>query len=245
MFALIAKNVPLWGSKRPDQITQLDTRDKTVPQTGEMCLNMSWNILTFLEQMNVLSAPSDSSVHSCLRLGDKRPNQQLHEDASGDPSPPQQVQNREQSGWFHALPRPRQRRWVLGHPVHNLDILAEDLTWHWLLCCCCCCVPERVKLKRSDYPLVLRVMQGPCEQVCKVFLMEADLGEEVTYDVSVPPAFQLSSPLLVFPKVGGGVPLRGKEQGVAGQVPVLTSLWVLMPYVGLIKQDFVNKFMAT
>lgn len=43
---------------------------------------------------------------------------------------------------------------------------------------------ERVKLKRSDYPLVLRVMQGPCEQVCKVFLMEEDLGEEVTYDVA-------------------------------------------------------------
>ena len=41
-----------------------------------------------------------------------------------------------------------------------------------------------MKLKRSDYPLVLRVMQGPCEQVCKVFLMEEDLGEEVTYDVS-------------------------------------------------------------
>lgn len=45
-------------------------------------------------------------------------------------------------------------------------------------------VSERVKLKRSDYPLALRVMQGPCEQVCKIFLMEEDLGEEVTYDVS-------------------------------------------------------------
>ncbi|KAL6113938.1 rassf2 [Pungitius sinensis] len=43
---------------------------------------------------------------------------------------------------------------------------------------------ERVKLKRSDFPLVLRIMQGPCEQVCKVFLMEEDLGEEVTYDVA-------------------------------------------------------------
>lgn len=43
---------------------------------------------------------------------------------------------------------------------------------------------ERMKLKRSDFPLLLRVMQGPCEQVCKVFLMEADLGEEVTYDVA-------------------------------------------------------------
>ncbi|CAL8296344.1 ras association domain-containing protein 2 [Gadus morhua] len=43
---------------------------------------------------------------------------------------------------------------------------------------------ERMKLKRTDYPLVLRVMQGPCEQVCRVFLMEPDLGEEVTYDVA-------------------------------------------------------------
>uniref|UniRef100_A0A8C8DRQ9 Ras association domain family member 2a n=1 Tax=Oryzias sinensis TaxID=183150 RepID=A0A8C8DRQ9_9TELE len=43
---------------------------------------------------------------------------------------------------------------------------------------------ERVKLKRTDFPLVLRIIQGPCEQVCKVFLMEEDLGEEVTYDVA-------------------------------------------------------------
>ncbi|XP_061071768.1 ras association domain-containing protein 2-like [Conger conger] len=43
---------------------------------------------------------------------------------------------------------------------------------------------ERVKLKRSDHPLVIRVLQGPCEQVCRVFLMEEDLGEEVTYDVA-------------------------------------------------------------
>lgn len=46
-------------------------------------------------------------------------------------------------------------------------------------------VSERVKLKRTDYPLVLRIIQGPCEQVCKVFLMEEDLGEEVTYDVNL------------------------------------------------------------
>ncbi|XP_061585444.1 ras association domain-containing protein 2-like [Cololabis saira] len=43
---------------------------------------------------------------------------------------------------------------------------------------------ERMKLKRTDFPLVLRIMQGPCDQVCKVFLMEEDLGEEVTYDVA-------------------------------------------------------------
>lgn len=49
--------------------------------------------------------------------------------------------------------------------------------------CECVNISERVKLKRSDYPMVLRIMQGPCDQVCKVFLMEEDLGEEVTYDV--------------------------------------------------------------
>uniref|UniRef100_W5LKP4 Ras association domain family member 2a n=1 Tax=Astyanax mexicanus TaxID=7994 RepID=W5LKP4_ASTMX len=43
---------------------------------------------------------------------------------------------------------------------------------------------ERVQLKRTDHPLVLRILQGPCEQVCRIFLMEQDLGEEVTYDVA-------------------------------------------------------------
>ncbi|XP_062854749.1 ras association domain-containing protein 2a [Trichomycterus rosablanca] len=43
---------------------------------------------------------------------------------------------------------------------------------------------ERIKLKNTDHPLVLRILQGPCEQVCKIFLMEQDLGEEVTYDVA-------------------------------------------------------------
>lgn len=47
------------------------------------------------------------------------------------------------------------------------------------------CVSERVKLKRTDYPLVVKILQGPCEQVCKIFLMEQDLGEEINYEVSV------------------------------------------------------------
>lgn len=65
----------------------------------------------------------------------------------------------------------------------------------------CVAVSERVKLKRSDYPLALRVMQGPCEQVCKVFLTEEDLGEEVTYDVMEPVSTFLAScfmPDIVF-----------------------------------------------
>lgn len=43
---------------------------------------------------------------------------------------------------------------------------------------------EKQKLKNSDYPLIARILQGPCEQVSKVFLMEKDQVEEVTYDVS-------------------------------------------------------------
>ncbi|XP_072410045.1 ras association domain-containing protein 2a [Chiloscyllium punctatum] len=43
---------------------------------------------------------------------------------------------------------------------------------------------ERTKLKDSDYPLIARILQGPCEAIAKIFLMEKDLGEEVTYDVA-------------------------------------------------------------
>lgn len=47
-----------------------------------------------------------------------------------------------------------------------------------------CVLPEKQKLKATDYPLIARILQGPCEQVSKVFLMEKDQVEEVTYDVS-------------------------------------------------------------
>ncbi|XP_039420356.1 ras association domain-containing protein 2 isoform X1 [Corvus cornix cornix] len=41
---------------------------------------------------------------------------------------------------------------------------------------------EKQKLRGSDFPLLARILQGPCEQVSKVFLMEKDQVEEVTYD---------------------------------------------------------------
>ncbi|OXB56938.1 hypothetical protein ASZ78_005388, partial [Callipepla squamata] len=43
---------------------------------------------------------------------------------------------------------------------------------------------KKQKLRATDYPLIARVLQGPCEQVSKVFLMEKDQVEEVTYDVA-------------------------------------------------------------
>ncbi|XP_069474972.1 ras association domain-containing protein 2 isoform X2 [Ambystoma mexicanum] len=43
---------------------------------------------------------------------------------------------------------------------------------------------EKQKLKESDYPLIARILQGPCEQISRVFLMEKDQVEEVTYDVA-------------------------------------------------------------
>uniref|UniRef100_A0A665UHW6 Ras association domain family member 4a n=1 Tax=Echeneis naucrates TaxID=173247 RepID=A0A665UHW6_ECHNA len=42
----------------------------------------------------------------------------------------------------------------------------------------------RTCLRDSEYPLVARVLYGPCEKISKIFIMEADLGEEVTYDVA-------------------------------------------------------------
>ncbi|XP_012989679.1 ras association domain-containing protein 4a isoform X1 [Esox lucius] len=43
---------------------------------------------------------------------------------------------------------------------------------------------ERTPLKDSGYPLVYRVLYGPCEKIAKIFIMETDLGEEVTHDVA-------------------------------------------------------------
>ncbi|XP_028982730.1 ras association domain-containing protein 4a [Betta splendens] len=43
---------------------------------------------------------------------------------------------------------------------------------------------ERTRLREGEYPLVARVLYGPCEKISKIFIMESDLGEEVTYDVA-------------------------------------------------------------
>lgn len=45
-------------------------------------------------------------------------------------------------------------------------------------------VSEQTKLKDSEYPLISRILHGPCEKIVKIFLMEADLSEEVPHDVS-------------------------------------------------------------
>lgn len=46
-----------------------------------------------------------------------------------------------------------------------------------------CFLLERVQLKKDDHPLAIRILHGPCEQISKIFLMEPDQVEEVTYDV--------------------------------------------------------------
>lgn len=43
---------------------------------------------------------------------------------------------------------------------------------------------ERTRLLDGEYPLVSRVLSGPCEKIAKLFITECDLGEEVTYDVA-------------------------------------------------------------
>ncbi|XP_070833701.1 LOW QUALITY PROTEIN: ras association domain-containing protein 4a [Chaetodon trifascialis] len=43
---------------------------------------------------------------------------------------------------------------------------------------------ERTRLRDDEYPLVARVLYGPCEKISKILITEADLGEEVTYDVA-------------------------------------------------------------
>ncbi|KAJ4948859.1 hypothetical protein JOQ06_020382 [Pogonophryne albipinna] len=43
---------------------------------------------------------------------------------------------------------------------------------------------EKTRLREGEYPLVTRVLYGPCEKISKILITEADLGEEVTYDVA-------------------------------------------------------------
>ncbi|XP_069315976.1 ras association domain-containing protein 4 isoform X2 [Eulemur rufifrons] len=43
---------------------------------------------------------------------------------------------------------------------------------------------ERTKLKDCEYPLISRILHGPCEKIVKIFLMEADLGVEVPHEVA-------------------------------------------------------------
>ncbi|XP_063463730.1 ras association domain-containing protein 4 isoform X7 [Pan paniscus] len=41
---------------------------------------------------------------------------------------------------------------------------------------------ERTKLKDCEYPLISRILHGPCEKIARMFLMEADLGVEVPHE---------------------------------------------------------------
>ncbi|KAM8924589.1 ras association domain-containing protein 4 [Pelodytes ibericus] len=43
---------------------------------------------------------------------------------------------------------------------------------------------ERTKLGDTEFPLICRILHGPCERIARIFLMETDLGEEVSYDVA-------------------------------------------------------------
>ncbi|KAK1333841.1 hypothetical protein QTO34_006229 [Cnephaeus nilssonii] len=40
------------------------------------------------------------------------------------------------------------------------------------------------KVKDCEYPLISRILHGPSEKIARIFLMEADLGEEVPHDVA-------------------------------------------------------------
>uniref|UniRef100_UPI00358F8065 ras association domain-containing protein 4-like isoform X1 n=2 Tax=Myxine glutinosa TaxID=7769 RepID=UPI00358F8065 len=43
---------------------------------------------------------------------------------------------------------------------------------------------EKRRLQDTEFPLIVRVLQGPSEKISRLFLMEQDLGEEITHDVA-------------------------------------------------------------
>ncbi|XP_049710795.1 ras association domain-containing protein 4 isoform X2 [Elephas maximus indicus] len=65
---------------------------------------------------------------------------------------------------------------------------------------------ERTKLKDHEYPLISRILHGPCEKIAKLFLMETDLGEEVPYDVP-----SLTSDNVATPGAAGGGQVAGQR----------------------------------
>uniref|UniRef100_A0A3Q2QC24 Ras association domain family member 4a n=1 Tax=Fundulus heteroclitus TaxID=8078 RepID=A0A3Q2QC24_FUNHE len=65
---------------------------------------------------------------------------------------------------------------VLNLLLHKLRTIVKSLSSTWYM--------KRTRLKDDEHPLVTRVLYGPCEKISKIFITEADLGEEVTYDVA-------------------------------------------------------------
>ncbi|XP_060047793.1 ras association domain-containing protein 4 isoform X2 [Erinaceus europaeus] len=53
---------------------------------------------------------------------------------------------------------------------------------------------ERTKLKDCEFPLISRILHGPCEKIARIFLMETDLGEEVPHDVPSPASDNAAAP---------------------------------------------------
>ncbi|XP_063636696.1 ras association domain-containing protein 4 isoform X2 [Pan troglodytes] len=53
---------------------------------------------------------------------------------------------------------------------------------------------ERTKLKDCEYPLISRILHGPCEKIARMFLMEADLGVEVPHEVPSPASDDAAAP---------------------------------------------------
>ena len=83
----------------------------------------------------------------------------------------------------------------------HCDCVARNIA-HWSVCdhflSLWVTLVERTRLRDGEYPLVARVLYGPCEKISKILITEADLGEEVTYDVSLGLLPPLSLSLCLF-----------------------------------------------
>ncbi|XP_061645014.1 ras association domain-containing protein 4a isoform X3 [Phyllopteryx taeniolatus] len=92
-----------------------------------------------------------------------------------------QVQRRSRTNTARNLQRLRTHRFSInGHFYnHKVENKSEEFVLYMVHES-----GERTKLRDGEYPLVTRVLHGPCEMISKIFIMEADLGEEVTYDVA-------------------------------------------------------------
>lgn len=73
-----------------------------------------------------------------------------------------------------------------GQCVHSQRNTTPSTRGRWsvCVCLCVCCFLEKRKLSNRDQPLWERILQGPSDDIMKIFLMDRD-EEEVSIDVSL------------------------------------------------------------
>ncbi|KAF6111049.1 Ras association domain family member 4 [Phyllostomus discolor] len=83
---------------------------------------------------------------------------------------------------------------------------------------------EWTKLKDCEYPLISRILHGPCEKIARIFLMEADLGIIVAFEERMGPSSHLETQRAMLRTMGREAPTSTDvARYIKFEMPVLDS----------------------